>query len=365
MLKQIFFISLFLAVIYPVIGDVEGWPSPGEGWPDGVACQMGWCNNKWSQYPGNVIPPNPNPIVPNTFPVFGEDSENLQKAGTSGSQLADLANAAIQAASVISDIPDIGVFFNLFSSFLDIFGIFGDGDEELMQEIEQMMQTVLTIAEDYTNDAISANDINQIQSNILAAITAINSISNYSEYDFATDQLTIASNNLYVNFYNFGGSTGAIPSGFDSNLPNFLYQYAFYSFNPLYLNAVLHLNIQGMLIGTLANDEEFSAVNSIASQTSQLASGYLTLLQNYTTAAVIWRNQQYQFIDSEGGFTEDCVSCINMQWECEIEGNEVSPSCIYDMDYVANVQTACESYFNNYITAFEQVASTYINIASR
>ena len=317
------------------------------------------CPVSWS--PGNAAPPTP-PIT-TTFTVnqnIGTYIVNLGAGASLTSQVAQDAYSAVTAG--VSAIPEVGPAISAIMSF---FGPLFGGDSELdltplFQEFANYMDKYVAQTE-YVQQILNVKAFYQGAVNSIQYVDGANIEEQYNALESATNFLASAQS-IYL----------------DEEVENVIFKYAYYSMDSLYMTALLHTNTAVGMIAAQAQIEA-SDVSNLYNKAQIICSTYTTLLQNYQSQAVSWRENEISGleeeyadyacdsgeVDPEYRFTwNDNVSGESYYNAGENECNEYEVAiCPEEMnewhsDYKNNVVSSTQEQLQIYVTQYQTICNS-------
>jgi len=209
----------------------------------------------------------PNPMVNTTLTVFSQNPSFINDVTSLSNQIASAIVAASSASNPFSSI------MGPFGSILGCFGLGSSG-----QSITELTNLFVTFSELIGQEAQMSEvqgDITTYLSNLNSwnsDLTLVASLTNASDIYSQLTPILVDLNEAYGSFQNQVFS-----------------QYAYYTMQPLFLNAVIHVNVLSMLSLTNAilgrsQDSETYQANAIS-----IYNSYVTLLEIYSAYATAYR----------------------------------------------------------------------------
>jgi len=265
-------------------------------------------------------------------------------------QIAQQIVTAIQEASAASSMNSIISMFT--RGVLGGLGLGNDGST--ISDITNLFTTLASIIGQELQISDTQAGVQTYNSDFESWMSDLNQLPNLSSMDIQ-EQLVNINDKLNEAFTNF-----------QSN-PTFT-QYAYYTCQPLYINAVLHVNVLSML--ALAeqavgfNDSEYYLYEAVTMQQS-----YLTLLQNYAAQTGPYRASFITSVD-----TSEQPSCGGLEgdygkYTFSFQDNFVGTTVVQEQDdkkdglcdaaiqqaqssYVQAVESGTTAYFDQYFTSY-------------
>jgi len=270
----------------------------------------------------------PNPMVNTTLTVFSQNPSLMNNVMVLSNQIASAMVSADQESTLLSSI--MGPFAQILSGF-------GFGNQNSIDEIVNLFVTFSELI----GQEVEMAEVQSQMSNYVANLN-----SGYSDLE------TIAALNdledLYSALYPILIDVNEAYSSFQN--PVFS-QYAYYTMQPLFMNAVIHISVFSMLSAASAGlgysyDSKIWEANATSYYNS-----YVTLLQQYSTNAI---NYRLRFItlpdDSEAGmysFQDNFLSGNPVVYE----GCPAFVNAVFD-DYTQAVSSGTSDFFNSLVTSF-------------